>query len=104
MEMNDPVANQIPSAEAPSLRQLLNVVLAAVIVGALYLGRDFLIPLTLAVLLAFVLAPLVQLLRRARLPRVAAVFLAILLSVCAVAGAGAVIGSQVAALLQDLPK
>jgi predicted PurR-regulated permease PerM len=102
MELN--AANQIPAAEAPSLRQLLNVVLAAVIVCALYFGRDFLVPLTLAVLLAFVLTPLVQLLRRVRLPRVAAVVLAILLTVCMVAGAGAVIGSQVASLLQDLPK
>jgi predicted PurR-regulated permease PerM len=104
MAVNETGANDIPPAEAPSLRQLLNVVLAAVIVGALYLGRDFLIPLTLAVLLAFVLAPLVHLLRRARLPRVAAVFVAILLSILTVVGAGAVIGSQVAALVQDLPK
>jgi hypothetical protein len=32
-------------------------ILAAVIVGALYLGRDVFVPLALAILLSFVLAP-----------------------------------------------
>ena len=48
--------------------QLLNLAVSVVVVGALYFAREILIPVTLAVLLAFVLAPLVQLLRRLKLP------------------------------------
>ncbi|MDB5439180.1 MAG: hypothetical protein JWM33_1607 [Caulobacteraceae bacterium] len=98
-----PIAHVAPS-EAPTVRQLLNVVLATVLVAALYVGREILIPITLAVLLAFVLAPLVALLRRLRLPRAPAVLAAVVLSLCAVVGVGFMVGSQVSALGQDLPK
>lgn len=93
----------IAAADAPSLAQLLNVVSGAVIVGALYLGREFLIPITLAVLLAFVLAPLVRVLRRTRLPQAPSVLATVALSLLAVVGGGALIGSQIASLAQDLP-
>ena len=93
-----------PAAAAPAIGQLLDLVLGVVIVGALYLGRELLVPITLAILLAFVLAPLVRLLRRCRLPHVAAVFLTVALSVAAICGTGALIGAQLASLGQDLPK
>jgi predicted PurR-regulated permease PerM len=93
----------VVAAEAPTLRQLLHVVLGTVIVAALYLARDFLIPITLALLLAFVLAPLVRAFRRARVPHVASVFLAISLSVGSVVGVGTLIGSQVVSLGEELP-
>lgn len=95
---------RVPAAETPTLAQLLNVVLAAIIVGALYLGRQFLVPLTLAVLLAFVLAPPVRLLRRWRFPRASAVLITVTLSVIGVCGVGALIGTQLAALGEDLPR
>jgi predicted PurR-regulated permease PerM len=97
-------ASRVLPAEAPTVAQLLNVVLAAVIVGALYLGREFLVPMTLAVLLAFVLAPVVRVLRRARLPHAPAVLITVALTLALLGGAGALIGSQLAALGHDLPK
>lgn len=75
-----------------------------VVVGALYFAREILIPITLAVLLAFVLAPLVQALRRVRVPRVPAVLLAAVLSLAVLLGLGAVITSQISALVKEAPR
>ena len=62
-------------AELPGASALTMVVTGVVIVAALSVAREVLIPITVAVLLSFVLAPLVGLLRRARLGRVPAVTL-----------------------------
>ena len=75
-----------------------------VVVAGLYLGREVLIPITLAVLLSFVLAPLANLLRRLRLGRVASVLVAVALAIGIVILIGAVIGSQVASLATRLPE
>ena len=44
-------------------------ILTAILIGALYLGREVFVPIALAVLLSFVLAPLVRLLQRCHVPR-----------------------------------
>lgn len=76
---------------------------AAIAVAALYFARDVLIPLTLAALLSFVLAPAVTLLRSARVPRVAAVSVVVALAVGLCVGIGVVMSSQLAKLADDLP-
>jgi predicted PurR-regulated permease PerM len=75
-----------------------------VAVGALYLARDVLVPIVLAVLLAFVVAPLVGLLRRLRFGRTLSVVIAMLMALAIVGVTGAVIGQQVAGLASDLPR
>ena len=75
-----------------------------VVVAGLYLAREVLIPITLAVLLTFILAPVVALLQRLRLGRVPAVLLAVLVAVGVISGVATVIGSQVASLATDIPK
>jgi predicted PurR-regulated permease PerM len=75
-----------------------------VVVAGLYLGREVLIPITLAVLLSFVLAPLANVLRRVRLGRVPSVLLAVALAIGIVIVIGTVIGSQVASLATRLPE
>jgi hypothetical protein len=52
---------------------LANVLIAALLVAAVYFGREVLLPIALAVLLSFVLAPPVRLLQRLNLPRFASV-------------------------------
>src|SRR6516164_3065892 len=52
---------------------LVTVLLAVVVVSALYFGREVLVPIALAILLSFVLAPLVRLLQACYVPRVLAV-------------------------------
>ena len=57
----------------PSLPLAMGLLAAALIIAGLYFGRDILIPLALAVLLGFVLDPLVVGLRRRGLPHIVAV-------------------------------
>jgi predicted PurR-regulated permease PerM len=95
---------EVPPAEAPGVRALFGVVVGVVVVAALYLGRDVLVPIMLAVLLSFILAPLVDLLRRGRLPRGFAVTVAILVALGVIGSLGAVIGTQVASLAADAPR
>ncbi len=74
-----------------------------VVIAALYLGREVLIPITLSVLLSFILVPIVEALRRIHLGRVPAVLLAMLVALGVISGFATVIGSQVAQLATDLP-
>jgi predicted PurR-regulated permease PerM len=82
----------------------LTIVVAVVLIAALYYGRGVLIPITVAVLLSFVLSLLVELLRRAWLGRVASVFLAVILTLGIILGLGTAIGTQVAQLAKKLPE
>ena len=63
-----------------------------------------LIPITLAMLLSFLLAPLVNLLRRMHLGRVPSVLLAVLLALTVILALGGLIGTQVAGLAEDVPR
>ncbi len=95
---------QVPPAELPGLQGLTTLAVAVVVVAALYLAREVLVPITLAILLSFVLAPLVALLRRIGLPRVPAVVMAVLVALGVLLLLGGVIGSQVASLADDVPR
>jgi predicted PurR-regulated permease PerM len=74
------------------------------IVAALYFARDVLVPIALAVLLSFVLAPLVRRLRVWRFPRVIAVFVVAIFAFSIIFGLGAFMVSQVSQLANDLPR
>lgn len=76
----------------------------ALVIAALYYGADLLVPLSVAGLLAATLAPLVQRLKHAGMPRVATVILCVSLLVAGFAFIAAVIGTQLAELARDLPK
>lgn len=95
---------QVPPPLVPGLRGLLTLAVGVVLVAALYFGREVFIPLVLAVLLSFVLGPVVNLLRRLRLGRVPSVIAAVLLALGVIGGIGAVIGTQVAGLAGNLPQ
>ena len=94
----------VVAAETPGLSGLLTLAVGVVVVAGLYLGRTVLIPITLAVLLSFVLAPLVNLLRRIRLGRVLSVLVAVVFAVSVILAVGGLIGSQIADLAQDVPQ
>src|SRR4051794_7455642 len=74
-----------------------------VVVAALYLAREVLIPLALSILFTFLLTPLVVRLERWRLPRVVAVLLVVGLSVGTVFGIGYIVQRQFVATAEDLP-
>jgi hypothetical protein len=75
-----------------------------VVIAALYFAREILIPITLAILLSFLLVPIVELLRRARFGRVPAVLLAVIMALSVILGFGGAIGSQVAQLATNIPQ
>jgi predicted PurR-regulated permease PerM len=95
---------QVASAEPQSLTALLTLAIFVVVVAVLYLAREVLMPVTLAVLLSFVLAPLANLLRSLRLGRVPSVFVAVLLALGVVLALGGLIGTQLADLAQQTPR
>lgn len=99
-----PASASAPPDQAGPVRGGLGALnAAAVIVAALYLAREVLVPLVLAVLLAFVLAPLVRVLQRVRLGRAPAVLVAVALAFSAMFGLGAVVGGQATSLAGSLP-
>ncbi len=73
------------------------------VVAALYYARDVLIPLALAVLLAFLLNPLASLLEKWRLGRVAPAFLAVLLAMSVVGLLGWLVETQFVEVANKLP-
>ncbi len=96
-----------PNAEAgsaPVADSSRGMTLFVMTVATLYFGKEVLVPITLALLLAFVLAPLVGLLRHLRLGRVPSVLLAVLVAVGLVLALGGVIGTQLAQLTTNLPQ
>jgi predicted PurR-regulated permease PerM/methylmalonyl-CoA mutase cobalamin-binding subunit len=78
------------------------IIVGAITVAALYFGREVLVPIALAFLLSFVLAPLVRLLRRLRMGRAPSVLIAVLLAFLVISGIGTLIGSQAADLAGNL--
>ncbi|SPB16303.1 AI-2 transport protein TqsA [Caballeronia novacaledonica] len=98
-----PPAKILPP-EAPGVRALASLVTGVVIICALYFGRAVMIPIILAILLSFLLAPFVDFLRRLRFGQVPSVIVAVFIALSVLTAVGALIGAQVAQLAGDLPK
>lgn len=81
-----------------------NFVILAIVVATLYFSREILVPIALAVLLSFVLAPGVRLLQHWRLPRSLAVIIAITGSLAIAMSLTAMVMVQVNQLAKDLPR
>jgi predicted PurR-regulated permease PerM len=88
----------------PPASTLSTLLFGVVIVAALYFGREVLVPVALAVLMSFVLAPLVRILHGWRVPRSVAVIFVVLISFAAIFAIGAVMFGQMNQLAGDLPR
>lgn len=73
-------------------------------IALLYYGRAFLITLSTAVILAFILEPSVVLLIRFRIPRALASFVVCALAICLLYLVGLAAYTQVALVVEDFPK
>ncbi|WP_439371548.1 AI-2E family transporter [Bradyrhizobium sp. DASA03120] len=79
-------------------------ILAVIIISTLYFGRDIFVPVALAVLLSFVLAPVVGLLQRIRVPRGLAVVGVVILAFILIFALGSLLATQLTQLAGDLPR
>ena len=97
-----------PAAEMSARWTLQNAFyaagLAAIIVGGIYFGEPILMPIALAVLLAFALAPLVARLRVFGLGRVPSVMVTVLLAFVVIGALGSYIFTEIGELAHALPR
>ena len=98
-------AEAVPQAEAavPRVPMMNGLVNGAIIVAALYFGRDLLMPLALAILLGFVLDPLVSWLKRHGLPRALAVFVVLATTLALLAASAFFMVGQLRQVGTNLP-
>ena len=89
---------------APLVGAVMLAILAVIIVSALYVGREILVPVALAILLSFVLARPVELLQRLLVPRAVAVVGVVLLAFAIIFALGSLIATQLNWLAGDLPR
>src|SRR5271156_172668 len=82
----------------------IDLIAAGTILAILYFARDVLVPITLAIILSLLIAPLVRALRRLGMGSTSSVFVAVLLLVVCFAWAASVIGVQGARMAASLPQ
>ena len=92
-----------PPARGPARSTLTTLVAMIGITAVLSLGREVFLPLAIALLLTFALAPIVSFLRRRGVPRVVAVVSTVAIAFVAIALFSFVVATQVATLAQNLP-
>jgi predicted PurR-regulated permease PerM len=86
------------------LGALATAILAFIIITTLYFGREIFVPIALAILLSFVLAPLVGVLQRIRIPRGLAVVSVVILAFALIFAMGSLLATQLTQLAGDLPR
>jgi predicted PurR-regulated permease PerM len=80
------------------------LLIAVLIVACLFFAREVFIPITLACILSFMLAPVVRMLQNLHLPRGLAVIIVALLAFAAIFALGALMAREVTQLAGDLPR
>jgi predicted PurR-regulated permease PerM len=100
---DQPPPTRVTPPEGPGVASLFALLVGVVCVAGLYFAREVLIPITLAVLLSFILAPLVNWLRAIRLGRVPSVIVAVVLGLGIVLALVGLIGTQIAGLAEQIP-
>ena len=93
-----------PTTRSPAWSTSLVVVGLVIVVAVLHVAKPVIVPLALALLLTFVLSPVVAVLQRLGLKRIYAVILTVLLAFAVFAGVGWVVARQVAELAVEVPK
>src|ERR1700704_1023033 len=86
------------------LSAVATAILAFIIITTLYFGREIFVPIALAILLSFVLAPLVGVLQRIRMPRGLAVVSVAIIAFAMIFAMGSLLATQLTELAGDLPR
>lgn len=99
--------NQLPADNPGSLwrrDRCVRFITGVVVLGLLYVGRDVLIPLVVAIILSLLVAPLVRALSRIGLGRTPSVLIAVLALSLSCAAVAVVLGAQVLRAAESLPQ
>src|SRR5690242_13209 len=99
-----PLSHRVLRSTTAPRDNLAPMAITVVVIAALYFGREVFVPLALAILLSFVLAPVVVKLRRWHLGRIPAVMVTVLLAFVVIFALGAMIGNQVTLLAENLTR
>lgn len=94
----------VPSLETAPRDGLRYLIAAGIVIAALYVGAEIFVPVALAILLSFVLAPGVRLLQRWHLGRIVPVIVMTLLAFLVIAGLGGLLAVQLRDLADALPR
>jgi predicted PurR-regulated permease PerM len=86
------------------LSAVATAILAVIIIAMLYFGREIFVPIALAILLSFVLAPVVVMLQRIHVPRGLAVVSVAILAFVLIFAMGSLLATQLTQLAGDLPR
>src|ERR1700733_1483092 len=86
------------------LSAVATAILAVIIIAMLYFGREIFVPIALAILLSFVLAPVVVILQRIHVPRGLAVVSVAILAFALIFAMGSLLATQLTQLAGDLPR
>src|SRR5258708_4194491 len=99
-----------PPVSAPDPLPLANreravgIIATATVLALLYFARDVLVPISLAVILSLLIAPLVRVLRRIGFGHIMSVLAAVMVFAFSFAAVAGVIGSQLVHMAQSLPR
>src|SRR5467141_4175509 len=103
-DQSQPTDDRNPEKGRSGLSTTLAFLSAALVVAFLYFARDVIVPMTLAVLLSFLLSPAVRALCRWRIGRVTAVGVTVLVAFFIIFGFAAVVVHEISSLARDLPE
>ena len=93
----------LPVASDTRAGTLQGLLIATIVIGGLYFGREVLLPLAVAILLSFVLTPPLLLLRRIKVPRALAVAIVVITAFAIIGGLGWLISREATKLAVELP-
>src|SRR3982751_1138750 len=94
----------LPQDQTPRKSQFYTLASLAIVLALLYFGQEVLIPLALAVLIAFLLAPVVGWLERLRLGRVPSTLLVVVVALALVGGFGWIVEQRFVEIVNRLPE
>src|SRR5579859_5186268 len=95
---------QTPEELIALLSAVASAILVALFIAMLYFGREIFVPIALAILLSFVLAPVVIALQRIHVPRGLAVVSVAMIAFALIFAMGSLLATQLTQLAGDLPQ
>lgn len=104
MQLSSPFVNPPPRVSIAKTSSEITLLAGLGVIAALYFGRAIFVPLALALLISFVLAPLVRQLIRLGTNRVLAVLVVVIIFFGVILGLGLIVGQQVVQLADKLPQ